>query len=238
MSRAFLFCAMPNYIAIKNRAVDERPREKLLTQGKSSLSNTELIGILLSTGTKNKSAVDLARDLLHLAKNDLNQLVKLSLHDLCSIEGIGPAKAIMIISALELGTRRTAQAVIKAQKITSSQDVYDFLSHKIADLSHEEFYIVLLNRANHIIRSICISKGGLSQTIVDPKLVFNAALQHKASAIILAHNHPSGQLKPSQADTQLTSKLTSAGKLLDIQILDHIIVTQSNHFSFADDGLM
>ena len=154
---------MPNYIAIKNRAVDERPREKLLTQGKSSLSNTELIGILLSTGTKNKSAVDLARDLLHLAKNDLNQLVKLSLHDLCSIEGIGPAKAIMIISALELGTRRTAQAVvIKAQKITSSQDVYDFLSHKIADLSHEEIYMSYCSTApTTLFGPICISKGGM-----------------------------------------------------------------------------
>jgi len=233
-----LFCAMSNYIAIKNRAVDERPREKLLNQGKSSLSTAELIGILLSTGTKNKSAVDLARELLYMAKNDLNQLVKLPLNEICSIDGIGPAKAIMIISALELGTRRTAQAVVIAQKITSSQDVYDFLSHKIADLSHEEFHVVLLNRANHIIRSLCISKGGMSQTIVDPKLVFNAALQHKASAIILAHNHPSGQLKPSQADISLTTKLTSAGKLLDIQVLDHIIVTQVSHFSFADEGLM
>ena len=218
--------------------MDERPREKLLNQGKSSLSTAELIGILLSTGTKNKSAVDLARELLYMAKNDLNQLVKLPLNEICSIDGIGPAKAIMIISALELGTRRTAQAVVIAQKITSSQDVYDFLSHKIADLSHEEFHVVLLNRANHIIRSLCISKGGMSQTIVDPKLVFNAALQHKASAIILAHNHPSGQLKPSQADISLTTKLTSAGKLLDIQVLDHIIVTQVSHFSFADEGLM
>jgi len=229
---------MPNYIAIKHRAVDERPREKLLLQGKSNLSNAELIGVLLSTGTKNKSAVDLGRDVMHLAQNDLNQLVKLSLKDLCTIDGIGPAKALTLISALELGGRRAAQAIHKAQKITSSQDGYDYMAPKLADLQHEEFWVILLNRANHIIRATCISKGGLSQTIVDPKVVYNTALEHKASAIILSHNHPSGQLKPSQADISLTDKLRAAGKLLDIQVLDHIIVTQSGHFSFADEGMM
>lgn len=229
---------MPNYIAIKDRAVDERPREKLQQHGKSHLSNAELLGILLATGTKNKSAVDLGREIMQFAQNDLNKLAGLSINELCQINGIGPAKAITLISALEIGGRRSAQSVQKTLKITSSQDAYQFIGHKLADNIQEEFWVIFLNRANHILSSKCISKGGLSQTVVDPKIVFNAALEAKSSALILCHNHPSGNLKPSQADIALTSKLQSASKLLDLQVLDHLIITSSSYFSFADEGMM
>ncbi len=229
---------MPNYIAIKNRAVDERPREKLQNHGKQQLSNSELLGILLATGTKNKSAVDLGREVLLSANNDLNKLAGLSVNELCKIEGIGPAKAITLISALELGGRRSAQSVNNSLKITSSSDAYQYIGHKLADLSHEEFWMIFLNRANHILSSQCISKGGFSQTVVDPKVVFKAALEAKSSAIILCHNHPSGNLKPSAADISLTEKIQSAGKLLDLQVLDHLIVTSSTYLSFADEGMM
>lgn len=229
---------MPNYIAIKDRAEDERPREKLQQHGKSHLSNAELLGILLATGTKNKSAVDLGREIMQFAQNDLNKLAGLSINELCQINGIGPAKAITLISALEIGGRRSAQSVQKTLKITSSQDAYQFIGHKLADNIQEEFWVIFLNRANHILSSKCISKGGLSQTVVDPKIVFNAALEAKSSALILCHNHPSGNLKPSQADIALTSKLQSASKLLDLQVLDHLIITSSSYFSFADEGMM
>lgn len=238
MSKAFLFCAMSNFIAIKNRALDERPREKLQSHGKSSLSNAELLGILIATGTRNKSAVDLGRDIMQLANNDLNHLAKLSIQALCKLEGIGPAKAITVISALELGGRKSAQGVSETNKVSSSTDAYRHIGHKLADINHEEFWVIFLNRANNILGSKCISKGGLSQTVVDPKVVFNNALETKASALILCHNHPSGQLKPSQADIQLTEKIKSAGKLLDIQVLDHIIVTASTYYSFADEGML
>lgn len=229
---------MPNYIAIKNRAVDERPREKLQQNGKQHLSNSELLGILLATGTKNKSAVDLGREVLHLAENDLNKLAGLSVNDLCQVEGIGLAKAITIISAMELGGRRKAQTISASLKITSSSDAYHYIGHKLADNSHEEFWVIFLNRANNILSSKCISKGGFSQTVVDPKMVFKSALEAKASALILCHNHPSGNLNPSQADISLTDKIKSAGKLLDLQVLDHLIVTSNAYFSFADDGMM
>jgi DNA repair protein RadC len=238
VSKALFFCAMPNYIAIKNRAVDERPREKLQNQGKQHLSHSELLGILLATGTKNKSAVDLGREILHLAQNDLNKLASLSVNDLCKIDGIGKAKAVTVISALELGGRRNAQSISNTKRITSSTDAYQYVAHTLADNIHEEFWVIFLNRANHIISKQCISKGGFSQTIVDPKMVFKTALEAKASAIILCHNHPSGNLKPSQADISLTERLKSAGKLLDMQVLDHLIVTSNQYFSFADDGMM
>ena len=229
---------MPNYIAIKNRAVDDRPREKLQKHGKQSLSNAELIGILLVTGSKNKSAIDLGREILHLAGNDLSKLASLSVNDLSKIDGIGPAKAITIISALELGGRRVAQSVASTQKVTSSKYAYQYLAHKLGDLIHEEFYILLLSRSNSILSDHCISKGGFSQTVVDVKIIFKKALEEKASAMILCHNHPSGNLNPSEADKSLTKKIKSAGALFDIQVLDHLIVTGNGYYSFADEGLM
>ncbi|MFT5513691.1 MAG: DNA repair protein RadC [Bacteroidia bacterium] len=229
---------MPNYIAIKDRALDERPREKLQLHGKKSLSNAELLAILIATGTKNKSAIDLGCDIMQMAHNDLNELATLSIQSLCKIEGIGPAKAITVLSALELGGRRSAQGVSKTNKVSSSDDAYQHIGHKLSDISHEEFWVIFLNRANNILSSKCISKGGLSQTVVDPKVVYNNALESKASALILCHNHPSGQLRPSQADIQLTEKLKSAGKLLDIQVLDHLIVTATAYYSFADEGML
>lgn len=229
---------MPNYIAIKNRAVDERPREKLLNHGKNSLSNAELLGILLATGSKNKSAIDLGREILQLANNDLHKLASLSVKDLCKIDGIGPAKAITIISAIELGGRRVAQNVSPTKKVTSSKDAYQYLAHKLCDLIHEEFHILLLSRSNAILTDTCISKGGFSQTVVDVKIIFKKALEEKASAIILCHNHPSGSLHPSEADKSLTKKIKSAGALFDIQVLDHLIITSSGYYSFADEGMM
>ncbi len=218
--------------------MDERPREKLIHHGKQSLSNTELLGILIATGVKNKSAIDVARDLLALAENDLNQLARFTVNDFCKVEGIGPAKAITIISAIEFGGRRESQTVQKRKKITSSTDAYRYIGHKLADQSHEEFWVVYLSRSNQIIGESCVSKGGFSQTVVDPKVIYKSALERKASALILCHNHPSGNLKPSQADLSLTDKIKAAGKLLDIQVLDHLIVTSESYLSFADDGLM
>ncbi|MFT5723540.1 MAG: DNA repair protein RadC [Bacteroidia bacterium] len=229
---------MSNYISIKDRAVDERPREKLQLHGKQNLSNSELLGILIGTGTKNKSAVDVGREVLIKADNDLNKLAGLSIPELCKVDGIGIAKAITLISAIELGGRRTSQSIAVTKTITSSKDAYHYIGHKIADLIHEEFWVIFLNRANHITSSTCISKGGFSQTVVDPKLVFKSALEAKASAILLCHNHPSGNLKPSKADLSLTEKIKSGGKLLEIQVLDHLIVTSAHYLSFADEGLM
>ncbi|MCB9261207.1 MAG: DNA repair protein RadC [Flavobacteriales bacterium] len=229
---------MPEYIAIKNRADDEKPREKLQNNGKQSLSNAELLGILIGTGTKNRSAIDLARDILTAADNNLHNLARFTVADLCKINGIGPAKAITIISAIELGGRKNAEQALQVKKISSSEQIYRYINHRLAYLHHEEFWIVLLNHANIIIGEHRISEGGVSATVVDPKKVFKQVLEKNASSIILCHNHPSGGLKPSQADKDITKKITNAGLLLDINVLDHLIVTPTSYFSFADEGLI
>jgi DNA repair protein RadC len=226
---------LADYISIKNWSEDDKPREKLAVNGRETLSNAELLGILLGNGTRSKSAVDLARDILNLAKNDINALSKLSIKDLCTISGVGPAKAITIIAAIELGGRRK-----KAEKtnnfIRSSKDAYDFFSPMLQDKQYEEFWILLLNQSNKIIKPYRVSDGGISQTIADPKRIFKAALESNASNIVLCHNHPSGNLNPSSADISLTNKLCAAGKNLDINIIDHIIVTDGGYYSFADKG--
>jgi DNA repair protein RadC len=224
--------------SIKYWSDDDKPREKMLLKGRTALSNAELIAILLGSGTISLSAVDLARNILASVDNDLNALAKLSIKDLQKFKGIGEAKAITIVSALELGRRRKASELAVRSRITSSADVYSIMLPVFQDLPHEEFWILMLNNNNDVIRKEVISSGGVTATIVDPKIVFKSALQHLASAIIITHNHPSGKLKPSQADISLTQKLRDGGKLLDIGVLDHVIISDRGYLSFADEGIM
>lgn len=225
-------------IPIKSWKEEDRPREKLMQQGRRSLSDAELIAILIGSGNRNESAVELSKRILNVNANDLNQLGKLSVQELSRFKGIGEAKAISIIAALELGRRRKELGIADPVKIGHSRDAYQMLKHHFADLNHEEFWLILLNRANKVITTQVISKGGQAGTIADPKIIFNLALLNHASGIMLAHNHPSGNLKPSQADIYLTQKLIAGGKLLDLQVLDHLIVTDGHYFSFADEGMI
>lgn len=219
-------------------SAEDRPREKLLLKGRSSLSDAELLAIMLRSGTRDSSAVEVAKQLLSQADYDLNRLAELSIKQLSEPKGIGEAKAITIAAALELGRRRKERSRQKQPSVTSSRDAYDYLYPYMADLSHEQFFVLLMRRNNTIIRHVQVSAGGVSGTLVDPKLVFNPALEHLASAVIISHNHPSGNLKPSQADISLTRKLKDGGDLLEIRVLDHLIFTNHAYFSFADEGLM
>ncbi|MCF6361116.1 MAG: DNA repair protein RadC [Cyclobacteriaceae bacterium] len=226
-----------NKTSIKEWAEEDRPREKLLLKGKSVLSEAELIGILIGSGTRTLTAVDLAKQILHSVDNNLNLLAKLSVNNLKKFKGIGEAKAINIISALELGRRRKESDQPKIIKITSSKSVYDIMTPYLQDVPHEEFWILLLNRANQLLKPVAISQGGVSGTVADPKIIFKVALESLASSIILVHNHPSGNLKPSQTDLNLTKKLKEAGRILEIPVLDHLIYTDSSYFSMADEGV-
>ncbi len=219
-------------------AEEDRPREKLLLKGKGALTDAELIAILIGSGTRDLSAVDVSKIILQKASNNLNELAKLSIKDLMKIKGIGEAKAISIAAALELGRRRKESEAIRKPRITSSKDAYDQIRAYLLDLPHEEFWVLLLSRSNEVIRPVQISQGGVSGTVADPKIIFKAALEHLASAMILVHNHPSGNLKPSEADKELTKRLVTSGKLLDIPILDHLIVTDHSYLSFADEGIL
>lgn len=224
------------YTSIKKWAEEDRPREKLQLHGKQTLSNTELLAILISTGTKSKSAIDLSREILKKCDNNLNELAKLSVKDLVKIDGIGEAKAITIVSAIELGGRRQVEEVKQKKYIGHSKDIYELFKHKIGDVEHEEFWVLLLNRGLKVLGEKLVSEGGISGVSVDAKRIFKIALDEGAVSIALAHNHPSGNNKPSEEDINLTKKLTQAGKLLDINVIDHIIVTQNNYYSFADEG--
>ncbi len=225
-------------LGIKGWAAEDRPREKLLLKGKSSLSDAELIAILLGTGTAALSAVDLAKKLLQTTENNLDVLARLGVKDLTKIKGIGEAKAISIVAALELGRRRKDLMPNEKPKITSSQDAYEQVKGELMDLPHEEFWVILTNRANRIIKKQQVSIGGVAGTVADPKLIFKLAVEELASGLILCHNHPSGNVAASQADIILTNKLKEAGKLLEIQVLDHIIVAGKRYFSFADEGML
>jgi DNA repair protein RadC len=227
-----------NSFSIKQWHEDDRPREKLVSKGKSALSNAELLAILISSGNREESAVALSQRMLASAKNNLNELGKASVKSLMDFKGIGEAKAVSIVAAIELGRRYRSEATIKKQKITSSQAVFDLLQPILGDLYHEEFWIVYLNNSNGILKREQLSKGGITGTVVDVRLAFKLAIQLGAVAIILAHNHPSGTLKPSQADINLTQKLKSAGESLDIKVLDHLIITENSYFSFADENLL
>ena len=229
--------ANPYKLNIKQWAEEDRPREKLLLKGKSALSNAELIGILIGSGTKELTAVDVAKIILDHNNNDLNKIAKLSVQELIKFKGIGEARAINIVSALEIGRRRKTENQ-KTEKITSSADVFELMKPELSDLPHEEFWLLLLNRANKVIKKQPISQGGVSGTVADPKLIFGHALNYLASGIILVHNHPSGNTKPSEADKRLTRQMSEAGKLLEIAVLDHVIFTDGGYFSFADESLL
>jgi DNA repair protein RadC len=240
--RDFLFLAMSkstgDFLNIKKWAKEDRPREKLLLKGKSALTDAELIAILLGTGTARQSAVDLAKSLLHAVNYNLDELARLSVSDLTRIKGIGLAKAITIVSALELGRRRREILQSERPRITCSAEAYDLIKSDLMDRPQEEFWVILLNRAGHLIGKHKISMGGLHGTVADPKIIFKMALDAQASTLIVAHNHPSGNLKPSQQDKDLTGKLKEGCKLLDIQFADHLIVAGKSYFSFADEGLL
>ncbi len=224
------------YTPINQWNEDDRPREKLLHKGRQALSDSELIAILLGSGTRNESAVEVARKILALCNNNLNEMAALSLKDLMKIKGIGEAKAITIAAALELGRRRKESEWTERPLIQSSKDAYNSLWPHMADLDHEQFWVLLLNRANKVLGAKKVSQGGMTGTVADPKLIFKTAIENDACSIILSHNHPSGNLKPSQSDMELTKKLKEAGKILEIQVLDHIIVAAGAYYSFADEG--
>jgi DNA repair protein RadC len=227
-----------NPLRIKSWSPEDRPREKLLAKGPPVLTDAELVAILLGTGTATTSAVELARRVLQTVDNNLHELARLSVKDLTRVKGIGSAKAIAIIAALELGRRRKDASPDEKQKITGSRDCFDILKPHLQDIPHEEFWVLLLNRANRLIKKHQISQGGVAGTVADPKIIFKLAISELASGIILAHNHPSGNLTASQADRDLTKKITEAGKLLEIQVLDHLIVAGQKYFSFADEGIL
>ena len=221
---------------IKSWSEDDRPREKLLLKGRHNLSNAELLAIILGHGTKRKSAVDLAREILALAGDDLSELARKNVKELCSVSGVGNAKAVSVLAALELAMRKKPS--LEKPCITKSSDAFSLLAPVLEDLNYEEFWVLLLNRGNRLISRERISEGGITGTVIDPRRLFKLAIEHRASSIILCHNHPSGQLRPSEADLGITKQLKEAGKLLEISILDHLIVTNRGYLSFADEGLM
>lgn len=225
-------------LSIKSWAEDDRPREKLILKGKGALSDAELIAILIGSGNKNESAVDLSKRILNSIENNLNKLGKLSVSDLQKFKGIGEAKAISIITALELGRRRRLEQALVLPKITSSNAVFKIMQPIIGELQHEEFWIIYLNNSNKVLLKEQSSKGGLTGTLVDVRLVFKKAIDLFATAIILCHNHPSGKLAPSMADKSITQKIKLAGETLDIKVLDHLIITENAYFSFADESLI
>jgi len=226
------------YLNIKDWSAQDQPREKLLAQGRKALSDAELIAILIGSGTRNESAVELSKKILASVNNDLVALARLEVPDLTQFKGIGNAKAISIVAALELGRRRKGTDKNVKLKITSSNDAYVVLLPKMQDLSTEEFWVLMLNRQNEIIDLKQISSGGVAGTVVDPKVIFKQALQALASGIILSHNHPSGNLKPSKADLAITKKLKAAGETLEINVLDHLIISEQGYYSSADEGIM
>ncbi|HNW99103.1 MAG TPA: DNA repair protein RadC [Bacteroidales bacterium] len=224
--------------SIKTWADDDRPREKFIEKGKASLSNAELLAILIHSGTKEENAVDVAKNILKQNGNNLINLSKLGIKELTKYKGIGEAKAATIAAALELGNRRREAEVAELEKIKSSKDVFDIFYPSLSDCNYEEFWILLLNRANKVIDKFCISEGGLTGTVADPSKIFKIAIENKAVGVILCHNHPSGNLSPSEQDKNITKKLKEGGKLLDISVLDHIIIGDEKYFSFADEGLI
>ena len=223
---------------IKSWAEEDRPREKLILKGKNALSDAELVAILISSGNRNESAVELSKNILYHINNDLNKLGKLSINDLTKFNGIGEAKAISIIAALELGRRRKNSSKENRETIKSSKNAYQAIESILSDLPHEEFWVIYLNKKNEILKKENISKGGVTSTVADTKIIFKHAIELLATGVILCHNHPSGSVNPSQADISLTKKLKEIGSLMETPVLDHIIVGEKNYFSFADNSLL
>jgi len=229
--------SLPNF-SIKHWSEADRPREKLMERGKKSLTDAELMAILIGSGSRNESAVSLCKRILASVDNNLNQLTKLGISQLTGFKGIGEAKAITIVAALELGRRQQAQEIHVQPIITASIDVFRYMQPLLGDLQHEEFWVLFLDNSNKILHRKMMSLGGQTGTTIDIKLIFKTALEYSAIAIILSHNHPSGKLTPSNSDKQSTKNIITAGETLDIKILDHVIVTEKNYFSFADKGLL
>ncbi|SDS05702.1 DNA repair protein RadC [Formosa sp. Hel1_31_208] len=228
----------PISFSIKNWSQNDQPREKLRDKGKSALSDAELVAILIGSGNRSESAVDLSKRILSSVDHNLNALGKLTIPQLMQFKGIGEAKAISIVAAMELGRRRRVEAALENYKINSSTSVFEMMQPIIGELPHEEFWIIYLNNSNKVIQKQQLSKGGITGTLVDVRLVLKNALEVGAVGLILAHNHPSGAIKPSEADKNITQKLKIAGQNLDIKVLDHLIITEKAYFSFADENLL
>ena len=220
--------------SIKSWAEEDRPREKMLAKGKEALSNAELIAILIGSGNSKETAVDLSKRILHDSKDNLIELSRLTINDLMKYNGIGEAKAVSIAAALELGRRRRFSEALEKPSIKNSQIAYECFYAHLSDLDHEQFWIMLLNNANKVIRLEKIGVGGMTGTTADPKKIFKSALENNAASVMLCHNHPSGNVIPSNADKQITNNLVKAGQFLEIKILDHIIIGNDNYFSFSD----
>ncbi len=226
-------------LSIRNWAVEDRPREKLMKKGIAALSEAELLAILIGSGSRRESAVDLARKILMDANNNLHELGKTTIESLQKrYHGIGQAKAVTIVAALELGRRRQQFNPMERPQIRESKDIFAIMHPIVADLHYEEFWVLLLNQANKVITRFLLSKGGIAGTVIDVRLIMEKALYEHATALVLCHNHPSGNNKPSDADIRITQKLSDAGKILDIRVLDHLIVAENNYFSFADEGII
>jgi DNA repair protein RadC len=225
-------------LTIKSWAIEDRPREKLLLQGKSVLTDAELIAILIGSGSKEESAVELSKRILNSVNNNINKLATLSIEDLMTFKGIGEARAINIITALELGKRRHFEQEIVTPIIKKSEDAFKIIQPQIADLVHEEFWVLYLNNSNKVIAKVQLSKGGITSTMVDVRLLFKKGIGLNAVGVIVCHNHPSGKISPSSSDKQLTKKIKEAGETLDIKLLDHLIITQKDYFSFADNRIL
>lgn len=225
-------------LTITQLSVDDRPREKMMMHGARALSNAELLAILIGSGNVEETAIELSQRILNDADNNFNRLGKYDLKELMSYKGIGEAKAITIMAAMELGRRRREEEMPERPVLNTSQKVYDYMRQRLVDLPHEEFWAILLNRAGRVIDTVMVSKGGTAATTVDVKIILKAAIQSLASAIVLCHNHPSGACKPSREDEQSTHRVKEAAQLMSISVVDHIIVCENNYYSFADNGKM
>lgn len=231
---------MPNVqlMSIKFLAEDDRPREKFLLKGKNSLSDSELLAIIMGSGSRDETAVELARKILSSVNNNWHQLSLLTIKDLTKFKGVGEVKAICIATALEIGKRRAAQEIPDKPQISGSNDAYQIMKLHLADLRTEEFWAIYLNQSNKVIHIAQLTQGGINQSIVDIRIVFKTALEHFATGLIISHNHPSGNLKPSQEDIKITKQIKEAGNMMNIQLLDHLIITQNSYLSFADENIL
>lgn len=225
-------------ITVKDWSEDDQPREKLILKGKSSLSNAELLAILLRTGTASDNVLELSRKVLQMANDNLVELGKLTLNDFIKIKGMGKVKAITLIAALELGRRRRESETLERKSISSSKDIFELMCPKIGDLPHEEFWLITLNRAHKVIQMNRIGSGGISATVADLRIILKYAIEQQASSIVICHNHPSGQLKASKSDIDITQKVKQAGTIMDIELIDHVIICDSDYYSFAEHGLI
>ncbi len=223
---------------LKSLAEDDRPREKFLLKGKASVSDSELLAIIMGSGNREESAVELARRILNSVENNWHRLSQLSIKDLMKFKGVGEVKAISIATALEIGNRKSQQEVLERQQISSSKDIFEVLQPHLSDLSTEEFWAVFLNHQNKILYKTCLFRGGIASSVADVRVIFKTALEHFSTRIIVAHNHPAGSLKPSREDINITQKIKEAGKLLEVELLDHIIIAQNKFYSFKEEGLL